>query len=88
MYKLSGMESVTEDGGSFPEIQSFAIYQIADNGIRDWAVLNGMNAGRKTCFFGAPNIADNHDSIKIAEAMMAEDDRWIKIDVSIKFDTR
>lgn len=75
--KLSGFKTVTDIDSEFPSIIGLAAFKESSGRqpfrpVREWLILNGMNAGRFTSFFGAPCIADTHDCIGILEAKLSE----------------
>jgi hypothetical protein len=84
LLHLCGLLSVSEEKDDQPYIRGVGLYRMTSNGIREWAVLNGMNAGRFTCFFGAPNIGDTYDSLKIAEALIEADSTLILKHIEIR----
>lgn len=62
----------TDESEEFPEIEGYAVYKLevwkeGKPRVRTWAILNGMNSGRWTRFFGPHCIADTVDCRKIAE---------------------
>ena len=83
------MLTATTENDKFPYIQGICLYRIKKdqknqkNEIREWAILNGMNAGRFTSFWGAPCVGDTYDSLLIAEAMMEQDPSLITKYVTI-----
>lgn len=75
--KLSGLSTMTENIQPLPSIVGVAAYveDDEDHGrtlkkppLRKWLILNGMNAGRWTMFFGAPCIADLPDCVQLLQS--------------------
>lgn len=89
--KLSGLGAATVSGSELPCIVGLAAYRESVGSktkpsVREWLVLNGMNAGRFTSFFGAPCVADTFDCLSILEARL-ESEELVVVRVCISLES-
>lgn len=91
--KLSGSPTMTDSSEPLPTIVGLAAYrevsiQTGRPPVRNWLILNGMNTGHFTSFFGAPCIADYLDCFGTLQALMEQypDLVVIKYEISPKQD--
>lgn len=69
---IKPMNRLSSEGDAFPSLGCTAIYRVDEHNARQWAVLNGWQAGRWTFQFGPNCLADDHDTKGIAEAMIRD----------------